>query len=414
MGKHSSNIIMLLPNYGFGGAQKVHTQLVKFFSTKFNIIEVVFNNDECDVFKGSGLKVSLEIEAGQNLISKTYLFLKRCWRLNRLKAKFNCSVCISHMEGANFVNLLSFGRGKRILCIHGSKTTDSNRKGLIRLIENRFLIPFFFNAADNIVAVSRGIKDELVNHFSINESRIRVINNGIDLEKIKNLASEDIPAAQQLVFLKPIMIFSGRLALQKNPLPLLDIFNQVKAQVDCNLIILGDGPLKDEMNNKCTNLNLKFCDFSQGMNYTTSSSVFFTGFQNNPFKYLKNSNLFVLTSNFEGFPLALCEALACGLPVVATDCQTGVRDILSTSVTESMDELDAPEYVECGVLMPLLKKGPDYQLRVNQWTDTIVRLMKNKKALSNYEQKASNRSSGLSEDVFLKKWEELLRLTIDQ
>jgi glycosyltransferase involved in cell wall biosynthesis len=414
MDKQRDNILMLLPNYGFGGAQRVHTQLVNSFSKQFNVIEVVFNNDERDVFNGVGLKVSLEIGAGQNLISKAFLFLKRCWRLNRLKAKFNCRACISHMEGANFVNLLSFGRGKKILCLHGSKTTDSNRKGVIRLIENNLLIPLCFNAADSIVTVSRGIKKELIHHFRIDGRRITVINNGIDIAKIQDLTNENIPLEQQLVFSKPVLVFSGRLALQKNPLPLLDIFNQVKTEVDCNLVILGDGPLKAEMNNKCANLNMEFCDFSLGMNYTASCTVFLMGFQDNPFKYLKNSTLFILTSNFEGFPLALCEALACGLPVVASDCQTGVRDILSVSVSENKTELEAPQYVECGVLMPLLEKGPDYELRVNQWRDTIVSLMKNKKAMNDYKQKVSNRSSDLSEDVFLTKWEELVKLTIDQ
>lgn len=402
---------MLIPNYGFGGAQRVHSQLVRAFSSEFNVVEVVFNDDERDVYDGNGIKISLNIPGGSNLISKTAYFLWRCWKLYRLKAKFRSSACISHMEGANFVNLLSFGHGKKILCVHGSKVAkDPNRSGMVKFLENYLLIPFFFNLADHIVAVSGGIRDELIVHFRVMRNKICVINNGINLQMIRERVLEDLPLDHQLIFRKPVIVFSGRLALQKNPVLALDIFDSVRKKVDCNLIFLGDGPLKNELIGNCKRKNINFCDFSQQMKYTATSSVFITGFQSNPFKYLKRSSLFILTSNFEGFPLAVCEALACELPVIASDCETGVRDILSAKSSKANPSLDSPEFVDYGVLMPLVDAEKRYENLVLEWAKTIIALMEDKAEIDKFKRRSTRRSSELSEEVFVERWMELLRL----
>jgi glycosyltransferase involved in cell wall biosynthesis len=403
------NVLMVIPNYGFGGAQRVFSQLVSCLSEQYNVIEVVFNNDEVDVYGGVGRKVSLEIEAGSNFFFKAINFLKRCKKLNKLKIKFACKASISHMEGANYINVLSFGPGKKILCVHGSKMADdSNRKGIIKFIENQIFIPLLFNLSDKIVTVSYGIKEELVRFFRIPRSKIQVIQNGIDIKKIKDMSHEEIPFDHQIIFKKRVSIYSGRLASQKNPTSLIDIYKSSCDRADYNLLILGDGPLKFEMQNKCVQFGIDFYDDTIDNHRNTSAPIFFIGFQGNPFKYLQRSTLFVLPSNFEGFPLAPCEALACCLPVIATDCPTGVREILSPTTQPTHSHLKLPEYAEYGVLMPVLEWGKAYDQYVDVWSDTVVKMLSDDNLQHHYRQNASVRASALSIENFEKNWKDFL------
>src|SRR5690606_10703045 len=152
-------ILMIIPHYGHGGAQRVFAQLVNFFSSKYHVVEVSFDNDFDDKYSSKGEKVCLHVPAGTNLWMKESRFLQGCFKLSILKLRDKAEFAISQLEGANFVNARSFGAGKRILCIHGSRTAmDSSRKGAVRLVEDRIFAPLLYNIrANKIVCVSKGI-----------------------------------------------------------------------------------------------------------------------------------------------------------------------------------------------------------------------------------------------------------------
>ena len=113
----------------------------------------------------------------------------------------------------------------------------------------------------------------------------------------------------------PVIIAIGRLSEQKNFSLLLQSFAKVLESTKARLIIFGEGPLRSDLENLVKELNLQ-------------DAVLLPGVVANPYNYLNNADLFVLSSNYEGLPNALVEALACGCPVVSTDCQSGPREIL--------------------------------------------------------------------------------------
>ena len=169
--------------------------------------------------------------------------------------------------------------------------------------------------ADLVVANAKALKEELVDSFGINRKYIKAIYSPFDFLKICNMSVEKVKH-KWFDDSIPIIINVGRLIKQKNQNLLLEAFNLVRKSTPARLIIIGDGNLEKELKNKTFILGLnKYVDF--------------LGWRDNIFKYISKSTVFVLSSDFEGLPSVLIQAMRCGCPVVSTDCPSGPREILS-------------------------------------------------------------------------------------
>ncbi len=407
--KHAT-ILMIIPHYGHGGAQRVFAQLSNYFAKHYQVIEISFDNNFPVVYPSAGNKVCLSVEGGSNIIVKAYRFIQRCVRLSVLRIRYKPLVTISHLEGANFVNAFSVGFGKKICCVHGSKTAfDANRRGLIKFIENKIFTPLLYNLSGKIVCVSEGIRNELIQQFTINPKRLIVIPNGINYKDIAEKSAQPIPSVFQQAFNRKVVVFCGRLVAQKNPLALLDVVEKSLRTGSFNLLIIGDGPLREDMMQRCETYGLKYYSSDRPIQPDAETSIYFAGFQDNPFAFMGKASLFVLTSDFEGYPLIVCEALACGLPVMTTDCPTGVREILSTEVSGKAT-LHNAEFAEYGILMPLLNEQQDkFSTAKSLWSQTLDQTVKNDTLLHTYRQKVVIRARMLDEEFFFQKWHNLLK-----
>lgn len=367
-------LLILIPNLGTGGAQKVYRQQLSYLAKEYEVVGCVFNWDGSFEEDRTQNMYSLDVPAGTSTLNKVWCFLQRIWRLRKLKKSLGVDVSISHLEGADYVNLLSRGNDKVICWIHGTKKHDGNIEGALGWIRKEILIPFTYGRADKIITVSDGIRHELEKEFRISPSSMTTIQNGFDVQLIERLSSEEVDTLDQIIFQQPVIITHCRLAVQKNLVALLRVFALMQGKTDAKLVLVGDGELRQILLDECRKLKLRTYNSWEGMQVRNDVDVYFIGYKPNPYRYIAKATLYAMTSGWEGFPLSLCEAMACGLPVVSTDCFTGPKEILAPDdlKTEATTKLIKGKY---GYLLPLI--NPDSKQDVDYWSNSLQKILAN-------------------------------------
>jgi glycosyltransferase involved in cell wall biosynthesis len=168
--------------------------------------------------------------------------------------------------------------------------------------------------AHRVIAVSHGVKDSLTTTAHIDPHHIDVIYNPVITPQLHQ-ATKQTPDHPWFAGPDPIILGIGRLTRQKNFPNLLHAFAQLHTQRPAKLIILGEGEDREALTHLVHQLHL-------------TDHVDLPGFAPNPYAYLAHAHLFALSSDWEGLPTVLIEALAANTPVVSTDCPSGPREIL--------------------------------------------------------------------------------------
>jgi glycosyltransferase involved in cell wall biosynthesis len=191
-----------------------------------------------------------------------------------------------------------------------SETKDS----FGRFLTSR-LIPLAYSKASTVIAVSEGVRQELVAMSARLEERIRVIPTPVLTENIKH-QGESIPEHRWFKDRSvPVVVSAGRLKKHKGMSELIRAFKQVRGRTPARLLILGDGPERERLEAEVKEFGLQ-------------DDVELVGFQPNPFPFMNHANVFVLASHYEGLPNVLIQAMGFGTPIVATDCPSGPAEIL--------------------------------------------------------------------------------------
>ena len=393
-------VMVLIPNFGFGGAQKVMADHSKLLGGNVELLEVVFNDwEEKRLYESPNAYESLEVAGGGIMGARFRNFILRIRRLRKLKKKFKPDVTISHLEGADYVNLFSGGRDKKVIVIHGSKVGDLNIRGWVGKLRHHVLIPWLYKKADRILTVSKGIKEELQHDYRLPPEKIQALPNFFDCAAIAQKAAQPVDAKWDPIFRQSSfkLITFGRLAKQKNMQALFPIFKELRRQgLNVQLYILGDGELREELLSGARDVSDKVWTVWDDTAPTPDAEIYFLGYQSAPHPFLKHADLYLMTSLWEGFPMALCEAMASGVAVAAADCPTGPNEILDVALRTVSTTAN-------GVLLPMPVPDADPSVLV-AWSDAILQLSNEPKTCIALRENALRRVKNYDESVVGPKW----------
>ena len=216
-----------------------------------------------------------------------------------------------------------------VLSEHNTLTSVSNGENDLRWKLYPKLAKWFYPWADDIIAVSKGVADNLTLAAGLSPERIQVIYNPIvtpDLQKkSKSLLEHPWFSTGE----PPVVLGVGRLTAQKAFNVLIEAFAQVRKSQPARLIILGEGEERPMLEAQIKQLGLE-------------QDIDLPGFVSNPYPYMNQSALFVLSSRWEGLPTVLVEAMSLRTPVIATDCPSGPREILKDGQYGQLVPVDDP------------------------------------------------------------------------
>lgn len=178
-----------------------------------------------------------------------------------------------------------------------------------------FFIRKMYTTADGIIAISAGVADDISFFSNVKRDKVDVIYNPVDIRKVQELSFEKLDETLLNKKGKPLILAAGRFVEIKNFSTLIKAFSKYREKNEGVLCIIGDGPLRNQLREEAENLGI-------------GDDVMMPGFINNPFPLMRHADVFVLSSIAEAFGNVLVEAMACGTPVVSTDCPSGPSEIL--------------------------------------------------------------------------------------
>jgi glycosyltransferase involved in cell wall biosynthesis len=233
----------------------------------------------------------------------------------------------------------------------------------------RSLTGFVYSRANQIISLSKGVADYMIKSFEVPEHKIKVIYNGVDMNLIKRMAREPLRESFLADHSTPIFSACGRMVYQKNFTLLLEAFSLINNKIDSRLLILGEGEEKNLLEDLVAKLGIQ-------------GKTFFLGFKRNPYKYIAASDIFILSSRWEGFGNVIIEAMSCEVPVVATKC-FGSEEIITNGVNGILVQNEKPEKMANAIIR--LTKDKDLSNRLIDGGKKRIMDFTMEKMISEYE-----------------------------
>jgi glycosyltransferase involved in cell wall biosynthesis len=305
-------VAIFLPSLNAGGAQRVFLTLAEGFVRRGLKVDLVVPQASGSCAGDIPATVRV-VELGRRRVLTSLPGLIRYLRAERP------AVLLTTMSHGNVAALWARRLARvptRVVIREANTLSVASRDGNARSRLLPGLVRRYYSWADEIVAVSEGVADDLLATTDLPRSKIHVLPNPIVTSELAERAVEPPNDPWFSAGAPPVILGVGRLEKQKDFASLIRAFATVRSSREARLIILGDGSERPHLESLLRDLGV-------------AVDARLPGFVPNPFSYMARAAVFVLSSAWEGMPGVLIQALACGAPVVATDCKSGPREVLA-------------------------------------------------------------------------------------
>jgi glycosyltransferase involved in cell wall biosynthesis len=303
-------VALLLHSLKIGGAERVALDLLNHLVSLGYRVDLVLVQAKGDLLA--------QVSKGARVINlgakNAYLAIPAFVRYLRNEKP---EVILSPFELVSWIVLLArriFKFPSRII-VRISSTISQHRQSAVKRALERILISRLYPWADGIVLVSKKAAEDFTTYTGISSDCVRVIYNPVITKQFLEDSDKNVDHPFFQPGQPPVVLGVGRLSEPKDFPVLIKAFALVKQRMPARLLILGDGELRSKLEKLIISLGIR-------------ADTDLPGFVMDPAAYMRRASVFVLSSRWEGLPGVLIQALACGCPIVSTDCPSGPAEIL--------------------------------------------------------------------------------------
>lgn len=378
---YRKNVLLMVPMLHQGGFERICVQTAKLLADKYNISIAIFNSEDMFYDVGDIPLIDLNLGSRPDIVGKLLNILRRIRAVKKVKKEKNIHVTYSFGLTANLINVLAKAQDNVWIGIRGYGDLEARR--VMKLTCRR---------ADKVICCAKEMADDVEKFYG--PKTVECLYNPCDTKRLEAL-SEEQPDAAHCAFLsekRPLLVSMSRVDDVKGFWHQIKAFALIKKEIPgAGLMIIGDGDFS-EYEKLAEDLQVR-------------DSVLFTGVQKNPFCYLKRASLYLMTSETEGFPNAMLEAMAVGVPALSVNCKTGPAEILLSDYKEA-DNQHEVYYGAYGYLLPIMNPNKNLDAAVVEEEERIlakeaVRLLNRPEELAKMGQAAMDRSRYFSTDSYV-------------
>ena len=394
-------IAMLIPSLGGGGAERIVLELASSLTSIGNTVDVFL----LERVSSYAPPPDVNFHYVQNWRHNTPLCIKGLslplayWRLDKALKLGKYDVVVSHMERCSGLLLFRPGGIPGMIVVHNFLSVSLANKNFIKKTFAHLLYSFAAKQEIPMSFVAEAARRDAGILFPLRRENTVTLPNFIDIKTVSLASSQPLPKEWEVFFANPVVINIGRLTRQKGQWHLVRAFKEVvKTVPGARLLILGEGELRHDLEKLVFACNLE-------------KSVLLPGFCTDIFSLMRHACVYAMPSLYEGMPMSLLEALACGCAIVSTDCPSGPREVLAddTSPKQAVEV----ETLDAGLLCPRLDgvwREADVPLTAEEhyFAEALIRTLTDKDFNGRIRNGAKKRSEYYSRECGARRWQQAL------
>ncbi len=331
--KNGKKALFMINSLSNGGAERVCTNMANELVAEGYKVDFILLGNNKENEKNYEFNKDIQIYDLQinesNKVKKILKIIRNISKINtyilKQESDEKYSLITSHLPMSNILTRLSIINKRSLYVFHTS--VSSYDKFCSRKLFKLLIHLMFDNR--KIVAVSDGVRKECINKYCLKENNIKTIYNPVDEKEVINKAKEPIEEINCKYILQV-----GRFNKAKRQDRMVDVFYKGEFYKNYKLVFCGTGKLEDEIKEQVDKLGI-------------TEKVIFLGWQSNVYKWMKNAEVLVSTSDYEAFPMNLIEATICGAKIVSSNCEFGPDEILKGEFSKFLVETqNIEQYIE--------------------------------------------------------------------